>query len=241
MTNIRLLWNLIGLYVPQEQEFIPDLEGTLSVLVEKGLLTSWQTHNVLEHEVTIPDASILLLLISPSFIASEFFLQEHAHILKKHEDFELCGIALMMRYTLWYNFPLAKLPTLPRNHGRGHKPVAAWRNREYVFEEDLPKGLISIIEAFEQEQIYRISEQFQKALDTIRDGQHQALLAHGVQHLFEMGERLEPLLPEQVLDLFEALAELTREDQSEFSVHCAQRAASIRQRWSKQHEHGTQQ
>lgn len=229
-TNAHLSRNLVGLYVPQEQEFLPALEDTLRVLGEKGLLTTWQMCNVLEHDATMPEADILLLLVSPSFVQSSFFLQAKEVLLQKHEAGAICVVPLLLRYTLWYDQDLSKLATLPPNAGRGHKPLADWRNRNNALER-IGQGLLSIVVAFEQEQITRMSGWLQDVLTAVGQQRLQELLTHGLpEQLFAVCERLEPLIPdEHIAVLFEELAEATKDDQSDFAERCAEKAAAIRQ------------
>jgi hypothetical protein len=221
-------------YVPQDQEFLPDLEGMLEKLCHKQLLTSWESYNVEGKHVSFLDAEILLLLISPFFVASSFFSQGETNLLKMHEKRIVCSIPILLRYTFWYDHALASLKALPPDGFGGAEPIAGWKNRPIALKE-ISNGIVPIVEAFEHQQLTRLSGFLQEVLDTIEQGQTQELLAHGLrEYLFAICDRVKPLMPERFATLFERLAEVTKDDQDDFSQRCVQRVATIRLQLSEQ-------
>jgi hypothetical protein len=73
-------------------------------------------------------ASIILLLISPNFIASSYSI-EMKRAMERHEAGEARVIPIILSPVYWKKAPFGKLQALPKNA----KPVILWQNRDVAF------------------------------------------------------------------------------------------------------------
>ncbi len=110
------------------------LEEHLSLLHHEGFITIWHKHQISAGmdwteatELHLNTASVILLLISPSFLASDYCYRiEMQRALQRHNNHEACIIPILLRPVDWQNTPLGKLKALPSNG----KPITQWRNRD---------------------------------------------------------------------------------------------------------------
>ena len=135
-------------YAAEDTQSAQELEKHLSTLQLQGLIT-WYTgkqapggtywrDNINRHLNT---AQIILLLVSPNFLASDYTYDEIQQALKRHNAKEALVIPIILRPTLWENTPLAKLQALPR----GGKPMTKWSSRDLAFLE-VTRGIQQAIE-----------------------------------------------------------------------------------------------
>ena len=93
----------------------------------------WQ-EEVDEHLNT---AVIILLLISPNFMASEYcYLDEMTRAMERHEAGKARVIPIILRKTDLEGTPFAKLQALPKDR----KPVRSWAKREEAYY-DIAQGI----------------------------------------------------------------------------------------------------
>jgi hypothetical protein len=87
-------------------------------------------------------ASIILLLISADFVASDYcYGIEMQRAMERHEAGETHIIPILLRPVDWQSAPFGKLKALPSNG----TPITEWRNRDAAFA-DVAKGIRSIVE-----------------------------------------------------------------------------------------------
>ncbi|SRR6266436_2206735 len=91
------------------------------------------------HEINIHlnSAQIILLLVSPDFLASEYcYGDEVERAMKRHEAGEAIVIPIILRPVEWEDTPFSKLQPLPTD-GR---PATRWRNLDEAFL-DIERGI----------------------------------------------------------------------------------------------------
>jgi WD40 repeat protein/GTPase SAR1 family protein/predicted MPP superfamily phosphohydrolase len=87
-------------------------------------------------------AGIILLLVSPDFIASEYCYDiETKRALERHAAGEAVVIPVVLRPVDWMNTPLAELQSLPRDN----RAVTLWENRDAAFVE-IANGIRQAVE-----------------------------------------------------------------------------------------------
>jgi nucleoside phosphorylase len=130
--------NLFYSYAPTDELLRRELEKHLVMLRRQGWIEQWSAHDVgggqpLEEVKTLLNqAQIILLLISPDFLASPLYENELEPALKMQEEGRARVIPILLRMTGgWEETPLGKLVVLPRNN----KPVAEWSSRDAAFTE----------------------------------------------------------------------------------------------------------
>src|SRR5947209_5049969 len=97
------------------------LETHLSALKRQGLIVEWHDRDISAgtdwaHEINahLNSAHIILLLVSPDFIASEYcYSIEMLRAMERHESGEARVIPIVLRPTDWKGMPFSKLEALP--------------------------------------------------------------------------------------------------------------------------------
>ena len=121
-------------YAHKDERLRNELEKHLFHLKRQGLINSWYDRDIsagtewaYEIDTHLNSAHIILLLISPDFIASEYcYSIEMTRAIERHEAGDACVIPIILRPTDWKSSPFSKLQALPTN-GR---PVTKWQNRD---------------------------------------------------------------------------------------------------------------
>lgn len=125
-------------YAPEDKLLQQQLERHLSSLNRRGLISILSSHKImlgLDREQILRQylnsSSIILLLISPAFLASDVCHTEMQQALQRHEQGEARVIPVYLRPVDWDLEPFAYLGCLPSNG----KPVVQWTNRDRAFKE----------------------------------------------------------------------------------------------------------
>ncbi len=136
-------------YARQDKALRDKLEDHLSNLKYRGLISTWHdreisagTEWIQQIDIHLDTADIILLLISSSFMASQYcYSIEMKRALERHEMREARVIPIMLKPVLFTNAPFAKLQFLPTNG----KPVVNWRNRDRAFV-DIALGIEDVVQ-----------------------------------------------------------------------------------------------
>lgn len=124
-------------YTDQDNDLRQQLDNHLSLLRRQKLISRWYNRNVEVGGVFEPEikmrlntAHIILLLVSPSFMASDYcYDQEMRRAMERHEAGNACVIPVILRPTDWAGAPFGKLQALP---GQG-KAITTWPNQDEAF------------------------------------------------------------------------------------------------------------
>ncbi len=124
-------------YSEDDEKFEKELETHLVMLRREGTIRPWhsqQTQAGLETEKNIDShidqSQIILLLISPSFLASDYlYEQEMARAMKRHAEGAARVVPIMIRSANIGETSFSKLQALPRSH----PPVDKAGNRDEVW------------------------------------------------------------------------------------------------------------
>ncbi|MCP3960256.1 MAG: TIR domain-containing protein [bacterium] len=135
-------------YSHRDEELRDALATHLALLKREGEIRPWHDRGIgggreWEGEIDehLESADLILLLISPNFIASDYcFDREMTRALERHEAGEARVVPVILRPTDWQTAPFARLQALPRD-GR---PVTQWPNRDEALL-DVVRGLRSVI------------------------------------------------------------------------------------------------
>lgn len=114
------------------------LDTHLAGLKRDGLVQTWYDREIVpganwEEEISLhlDDADIVLLLISPDFIDSDYCMGiEMKRALQDLEAGRLTVIPILLKPYVWPGAKFKMLQALPKNG----KPVTAWKHREYAFQ-----------------------------------------------------------------------------------------------------------
>src|SRR6266700_5372480 len=124
-------------YAHKDEKLRNKLDNQLSNLKRRGLITGWYDRKISagrewESEIDkhLNTASIILLLVSPDFMASDYcYGIEMKRAMERHEAGEARVIPIILRPTDWKGTPIGKLHALPLDG----KSVTQWRNRDEAF------------------------------------------------------------------------------------------------------------
>jgi tetratricopeptide (TPR) repeat protein len=124
-------------YARADGELLNKLTTHLMPLQRLGLITIWHDTHIeagreWEEEINkhLNTAQIILLLISPDFMASEYCYSKEMHrAMQRHEQKDACVIPVLLRPTYWKGAPFEKLQMLPDSA----KAVTVWLNEDEAF------------------------------------------------------------------------------------------------------------
>ena len=136
-------------YARQDHLLLAELKKHLVPLQREGLINLWADVDISagqewEREIHrhLNAAQIILLLVSPDFMASEYcYSTEMKRAIERHNDGEAHVLPLIIRPVAWQKTPLSKLQALPTNA----KPITKWDNQDEAFS-DAAEGIRDVIE-----------------------------------------------------------------------------------------------
>ncbi len=153
-------------YVRKDQSLLNELKTHLIPLQRRGLINVWSDTDISpgrerEEEIKkhLRTAQIILLLVSPDFLASDYcYSNQMSQAMERHERGEVCVIPVILRHAIWHNTPFGKLEALPT----GANPVTGsnWRNRNVAFH-SVAEGVRKAVE--------ELTTEFTEITETIPD------------------------------------------------------------------------
>lgn len=140
-------------YAHKDKPLRDRLEEHLSILKYRGLIATWHDREITagddwEREINLhlESASIVLLLISASFMASQYcYSVEMRRALERHKQGEARVIPVLLRPVLFTGAPFASLQVLPSDG----KPVVTHRDRDKAFV-DVALGIERVLQQHEE-------------------------------------------------------------------------------------------
>jgi hypothetical protein len=126
-------------YSHKDEDLRNELGAHLSVLERSGLIVAWHDRRIgageewsKEIDAHIRSAHVILLLISPDFLASEYcYGIEMKTALERHAREHAIVVPIILRPVDWSGAPFAHLQALPRDA----RAVTLWPNRDQAFAE----------------------------------------------------------------------------------------------------------
>ena len=137
-------------YSHRDEKMRDRLADHLANLRRQGVITAWHDRRISagqewagaidEH---LDSAKIILLLVSPSFMASDYcYSVEVKRAMERHEFGEARVIPVILRPVDWKGAPFEKLQALPKNA----KPISQWVDRDLAFK-DVVEGIRKALES----------------------------------------------------------------------------------------------
>jgi hypothetical protein len=129
--------NIFFCYAHEDEELLKKLKVALRPLQRQGLIDVWYDRDISagaawEHEIdkNLNTADIILLLVSPDFMNSDYsYSVEMKRALERHDRGEAQVIPIILRPVYLKGTPFSKLQALPTDE----KPLTTWRNRDEAF------------------------------------------------------------------------------------------------------------
>lgn len=136
-------------YARDDERLMKRLNLQLALLQRQGLIHTWHDQQIVagspweqEIDVHLKSARVILLLVSPAFLASDYcYSTEVQEAMKRHEAGEATVIPIILRPCEWKSAPFGKLQALPKDV----RPVTLWRNRDAAFD-DIARGIRKAVE-----------------------------------------------------------------------------------------------
>ncbi len=136
-------------YAHEDQALRDELEKHLSLLKNQHLITGWKDRDIKAGEEWkgkisshLLAANIILLLISPDFMASAYcYSIEMKEAMRRHKAGEARVIPIIIRPADWRQAPFSKLQALPKDS----KAVTSWSNQDEALL-DVAKGIRQVVE-----------------------------------------------------------------------------------------------
>ena len=138
-------------YAHEDERLRKKLEAHLALLQQKGLITTWYDHKIRAgvewaNEISshLNKAQVILLLVSPSFLASDYcYGTEMMQALARHDAGVARVIPVILRPVYWQGAPFSKLEALPTDA----RPITgrSWHNLDEAFA-NVAQGIHKIVE-----------------------------------------------------------------------------------------------
>ena len=136
-------------YAHEDTPHLQNLHTHLATLQRQNLISTWHdrqippgtnwAHTIDTH---LEQASLILLLVSPDFLASKYCYEiEMQRALQRHAANQARVIPLILRPCDWRHTPLASLQCLPLDG----KPLTTWDNQDQAWH-DIASGIRRAIE-----------------------------------------------------------------------------------------------
>ena len=130
---LRVFWS----YSHRDEALRDELHEHLAGLRRAGLIDDWHDRKIDagtmwkdEIDRHLGDADIVLLLVSASFIASEYcWGDEMTKALARHETDEARVIPVILRPCDWLDTPIARLQAVPKDA----RPITQWADRDVAY------------------------------------------------------------------------------------------------------------
>ena len=130
---VRLFYS----YSHEDEPLLKKMEEHLALLRGQGFISGWHDRMIGagdewkgQLDKNLEEARVILLLVSPSFLASNYCYDiEMKRALKRHDRGEAIVIPILLRPADWEGAPFAHLQGLPIDL----RPVTTWPNQDEAF------------------------------------------------------------------------------------------------------------
>jgi formylglycine-generating enzyme required for sulfatase activity len=123
-------------YAREDEQQLDALIEQLAQLERDGIITTWHDREITagenkkqETDFHLESADIILLLISPTFLASKYCYDIGLRALQRYKLGEARVIPIILRPSQWEHTPFYRLAPLPTNG----KAITLWSNQDVVF------------------------------------------------------------------------------------------------------------
>ncbi|HEY7419070.1 MAG TPA: toll/interleukin-1 receptor domain-containing protein [Ktedonobacteraceae bacterium] len=153
-------------YAHKDKEPCERLEKFLNPLKRQGVITTWHegiisagSERKREIDRHLNTAHIILLLVSPDFLASNYCYDvEMKRAMQRHECGEACVIPILLRPADWKSTPLQRLQALPTDG----KPVTEWKQQDKAFD-NIVTGIKKVVWELQEQPGYQKGKQQKKS------------------------------------------------------------------------------
>jgi hypothetical protein len=124
-------------YSHEDETYRDQLEKHLAVLKRNGIITTWHDRRIVggedfsqEINKNLEKADLILLLISPDFLASDYCYEvEMQRAIHRHQEQKTVILPVILQYCDWQSTPFGKLLAVPKDG----KPILKYPNIDEAF------------------------------------------------------------------------------------------------------------
>jgi hypothetical protein len=153
MDKITFPIEILCCYSSADEQWLHKLEIHLSLLKHQSLISFWHAQLIApgsdwtqEMEQHLETASVILLLISADFLASDYcYSVQMGYALDRQREGKSCVIPLLVRAVDWKEAPFAHLRVLPTNT----QPLASWQDEDRALA-DVTSSIRQVIENLQE-------------------------------------------------------------------------------------------
>lgn len=150
-------------YAHEDEKWRQELEKHLSILKRSGLITGWHDREILagkewaqEIDTHLNTAHMILLLVSPDFIASDYCWGiELERAMERHRTGAARVIPILIRPVSWEGAPFGALQALPADH----QPISSRPHPDDAFLE-VAEGIRKAVEELHRGHLAQPSSSF---------------------------------------------------------------------------------
>jgi formylglycine-generating enzyme required for sulfatase activity len=182
-------------YSREDKPLRDKLEKHLISLKRQGVINLWHDREIVagfewEEEIDrhLKTADIILLLISPDFVASQYcYENELKKAIARHDAREAYVVPILLRPTAgWKNLPFAKLQLYPS----GGVPITEWTNQDRAFV-DVAEGIHELVEQLLAKRTQKQQEQERQEQERLKREREQRRLAEVQRQAAEAAKQAE--------------------------------------------------
>ena len=170
-------------YARKDQQLLQNMLSHLMPLERERLITVWSDVDInageeWEKEITehLNTAQIILLLVSPDFMMSEYaYSIEMKRAIERHKQGEASVIPIILRWVSWQGTPLGQLQALPKDA----KPVKSWQDEDEAFY-NVAEGIRKVVDEFISKS--RLKNRRNLTNHSDRPANHQLDKSHSANH-----------------------------------------------------------
>jgi hypothetical protein len=131
-------------YAHADEPLRDELGKHLHLMERQGLIASWHDRDITAGQewataidTHLDTASIILLLVSADFLASDYCTSvEMQRAMARHDNGEAVVIPIILRDVDWHSADFGRLQALPKDA----RPITSWANQDEAFA-DVARGI----------------------------------------------------------------------------------------------------
>lgn len=194
-------------YAHKDEVLLDQLNKHLILLQREQYISVWHDRSIRagtiwsdEIDTHLKSARIILLLISPDFLASDYcYGREMKEAMRRHQAGEAWVIPIILRSCDWHTAPFGKLQALPKDA----KPIKMWRDRDKAYTE-VAKEIRRIIQESREASNQPVEVEM---LEEEKEAEREEVKAQELLHPKKALTKFLTMAPEQLFDRYRDEAE----------------------------------
>jgi len=174
------VWRVFFSYCHEDDRYRRRIDQHLSLLKRQGLIASWHDHKItagkdLDGEIAreLQQAHIVLLLVSSSFIASDYcYCKELKRAIERHDAGQARVVPIILKPCDWQTAAFGKLKALPKDA----KPITTWNTHDQAYY-DIAKDIREVVKELNADRPSPLSGENKEMSPAAADDEQKASLS----------------------------------------------------------------